>query len=454
MKLEKIKEKLEKKQLKQTRRFKKEFEHKKGNCIKELKNIGVTGSTGKSTTCVMLHEYLKSLGYKSVLYSSAMVDSPVTYINKNVGIELAIKNEQDLLNIIKEVEAYDAEYLILEVNESTLEKHILDDIDFDVKVLTNLNPLHSEENYSEEEYVNLKKYFFKNSNKDTKCVIGFQCYNKELLNELLELVKQNDKYLFSTDHILKTYQVNKNFFDVVLQDLFSSLNGLDMDVKVNNEVYNFKTKLLMKYNAFNILATITTLQALNLFNKNKFKEVIYDIKIGGRSEIININDRLILIDTQLDKPLECLKELKEKGLINQIKVVVGSVGYGYKHWDEKFKSEEYINSREKYRKYAMGLLKDVDYVYLTECDSGAEDVQQICINLKSYLGETVNSEIILDRVEAIKEAIRSSNEKDAIFIAGRGNKKTLCCGEDSIKYFTDKEVIFQILNDLEDKGWQ
>ena len=273
-------------------------------------------------------------------------------------------------------------------------------------------------------------------------------------NELLELVKQNDKYLFSTDYILETYQVNKNFFDVVLQDLFSSLNGLDMDVKVNNEVYNFKTKLLMKYNAFNILATITTLQALNLFNENKFKEVIYDIKVGGRSEVININDRLILIDTQLDKPLECLKELKEKGLINQIKVVVGSVGYGYKHWDEKFKSEEYINSREKYRKYAMGLLKDVDYVYLTECDSGAEDVQQICINLKSYLGETVYSEIILDRVEAIKEAISSSNEKDAIFIAGRGNKKTLCCGEDSIKYFTDKEVIFQILNDLEDKGWQ
>ena len=136
---------------------------------------------------------------------------------------------------------------------------------------------------------------------------------------------------------------------------------------------------------------------------------------------------------------------KEKGLINQIKVVVGSVGYGYKHWDEKFKSEEYINSREKYRKYAMGLLKDVDYVYLTECDSGAEDVQQICLNLKSYLGETVNSEIILDRVEAIKEAITCSNEKDAIFIAGRGNKRTLCDGEETMKFFKDSE--------LTEKGW-
>ncbi|MBP3503500.1 MAG: hypothetical protein J6K18_00025 [Bacilli bacterium] len=453
MKLQKVKEKLLKKELQQTRKFKKEFKKKEDKNINELKIIGVTGSTGKSSTCVMLHEYLKSLGYKSVLYSSAMVDSPVTYIDKTIGIEIALRSEQDLFNIIEEVEAYEADYLILEVNESVLEKHILDDIDFDVKVLTNLNPFHSEENYSEEEYVELKKSFFRNTNKDTKCVIGFQCYNEKLLNELLKLTSHNDKYLFSTDHILKTYQVNKNFFDVVLQELFLTLDGLNMEVKVSDEVINFKTKLLMKYNAFNILATITTLQALNLFDVDKFKDVIYDIKVGGRSEVINMNNRLILIDTQLDKPLECLKELKEKGLINQIKVVVGSVGYGYKHWDEKFKSEEYINSRVKYRKYAMGLLKDVDYVYLTECDSGAEDVQQICLNLKSYLGETVNSEIILDRVEAIKEAITCSNEKDAIFIAGRGNKRTLCDGEESMKFFKDSEIVEEVLEELTEKGW-
>ena len=164
MKLQKVKEKLLKKELQQTRKFKKEFKKKEDKNINELKIIGVTGSTGKSSTCVMLHEYLKSLGYKSVLYSSAMVDSPVTYIDKTIGIEIALRSEQDLFNIIEEVEAYEADYLILEVNESVLEKHILDDIDFDVKVLTNLNPFHSEENYSEEEYVNLKKTFFKNLN--------------------------------------------------------------------------------------------------------------------------------------------------------------------------------------------------------------------------------------------------------------------------------------------------
>ena len=63
------------------------------------------------------------------------------------------------------------------------------------------------------------------------------------------------------------------------------------------------------------------------------------------------------------------------------------------------------------------------------------------------------SEIILDRVEAIKEAIRSSNEKDAIFIAGRGNKRTLCVSEESMKFFKDSEIVEEILDELTEKGW-
>ena len=62
MKLQKVKEKLLKKELQKTRKFKKEFKKKEDKNINELKIIGVTGSTGKSSTCVMLHEYLKSLG--------------------------------------------------------------------------------------------------------------------------------------------------------------------------------------------------------------------------------------------------------------------------------------------------------------------------------------------------------------------------------------------------------
>ena len=122
MKLLKKREYLEKKELKNIRKINKNFkkkvyEHKKSN---DLKVIGITGSCGKSTTAVILHENLKALGYKSVLYSSAMVDSPASFLKKNEAYEVAVRNEESLLSIINEAEAYGAA-----VNQSEEERTAL-----------------------------------------------------------------------------------------------------------------------------------------------------------------------------------------------------------------------------------------------------------------------------------------------------------------------------------------
>ena len=186
MKLLKIKEKLEKKQIKK-RIIRKEFQNKSRKQDSKLTIIGITGSRGKSTTALMIHNYLKYIGYKSTLYSSVMVDSPASYLKKNEAYEVAVRDVESLISIIEEVEAYGADYLVLEVNESTLEKGFLKDVPFDVRVLTNLNSKHNLEQYTEEEYVELKKSFFRNIDDECKCVFGFQDYSKELLEELLQL---------------------------------------------------------------------------------------------------------------------------------------------------------------------------------------------------------------------------------------------------------------------------
>lgn len=452
MKILKLKEELEKKYQSS---FLKTNYIENDNCKKhmcrknkELKIIGITGSVGKSTTAFIVHKYLKSLGYKSVLYSSLKIDSPASIISSKDACEISFSSEKRLFDIINEIEAYGADYLVLEVNDSTLEKGFLKDIDFDVRVLTNLNPLHNLEHYSKEEYVNLKKSFFKNINEDSKCVIGLQDYDKELFKELLNL-NNNPKYIFTSEYIANVKNVDKEYINCLLTNFTSTLDGVIFNVILNNEMYEFKSKLIMTYNIINFLDAITILYALGVFNSLKFQECIYNINIPGRAEVFKANNRLIIIDAHLPKMLECLKELKNKNQIKEIKVVLGAIGNGFKTWDERFNKKQYNDIHKQNKKYAMELLKKyADYAYLTENDNASQSVLEICRELKGYLEDVIPATIIEDREEAIRKAILESNPYDVIFISGRGNRRILCTTKDRMKLVKDEDVVKKVLKDL------
>lgn len=449
MKLNKVKENLEKKQIKK-RKIRKEFRenHKKNE--KELKIIGITGSRGKSTTALIIHNYLKSLGFKSTLYSSVMVDSPASFLAENEAYEVAVRDEESLISIIEEVEAYGADFLVLEVNESTLAKGFLKDVPFDVRVLTNLNSKHNLEHYTEEQYVELKKSFFKDINDECKCVFGFQDYSKELLDSLVHL-NDYQKFICSSNYIANLNGLEKDKVTCLLTGLVTDIYGMKIKFDMNGKTFKMETNLMMSYNALNILTALTTLESLGVLDVVKFEKSLDKLVIPGRAEAFRVKDRLIMVDTHLPAVLDCLKILKEQGKVNKIKLVVGSTGYGYKYWEEKFKTEEFAKQRKKYRKYAMNLLKDiVDDVYLTESDNGKENVMDICNELQKYLDKNIYSTIIVDREKAIKQAILDSQEGDVVFISGRGNRRVLCNSETTIKLLKDSDVVENVIKEL---GW-
>lgn len=452
MKLLKLKEKLEKKQINK-REIRKEFKNYNNELKNDLKIIGITGSRGKSTTALMIHNYLKSLGFKTTLYSSIMVDSSASFLKKNEAYEVAVRDEESLISIIEEVEAYGADYLVLEVNESTLAKGFLKDVPFDVRVLTNLNPKHNLEQYTEEQYVELKKSFFKDINDECKCVFGFQDYSKELLDELLKL-NNYPKFISSSNYIASVKGVNTKDITGLLTHLESDTNGMKLQFKLNGKTYDFDTNLFMPYNALNILVALTTLEVLGVLNVSKFEKMLNTLVIPGRAEVFRVKGRLIVVDTHLSAVLEYLKILKDQGKVKQIKVVVGSTGYGYKNWEERFKTEEFAKQRKEYRKYAMNLLKGiVDYVYLTESDNGKENSLNICEEMKSYLNDEVPSTIIVDREEAIEEVIMKSEEGDVVFISGRGNRRVLCNSETTMKLLKDSDVVERTIKKYNKESW-
>ena len=308
-----------------------------------------------------------------------------------------------------------------------------------------MNPKHNLEQYSEKQYVELKKSFFKDVEDYCKCVIGFQDYDKELLDELLKTNKY-PKFICASNYVATLKGLEKEKVTCLLTGLNTDITGMKLEFNLNGAINKIDTNLMMSYNALNILTAVTTLEALDVFDVRKFEQTLNNIVIPGRAEVFRENGKLIVVDAHLPAMLDCLKMLKEQGKVDKIKVVIGSMGHGYKHWDARFKTEEFALQRKEVRKYAMNLLKDVvDYVYITESDSGKENALDICKELESYLDGKVPSTIIVNREEAIEQAICESKEGEIVFISGRGNRRVLCNGENTMKLLKDSDVVKKVL---------
>ena len=428
-------------------------DNQNNNKIDSIKIIGITGSRGKSTTAYIVHEYLKSLGYKSILYSSVCVDSPFSYKDPNEPCEVSIQNEDVMLEIIEEAEAYGADYLVLEINESTISKGLTNDIPFSIRALTNIIPYHNEEQYTPEEYVRIKKSFFENIpiDEDCKCVFGLTSFSREEFNQLLRL-NNHPKFTYGTKHVCEVRHADYSSLDCLLYDMNSSLNGLDMKIRIKNQSYNFKTNVILPFNALNFTCAITILEALNILDAEKFNKVIDNIKIPGRDEIIRVNNRSIIIGLSIMPALEIFKNNKISLGLNNLKVVTGAVGTGYVNWNKIFHTEEYLSKISGFRQFAMNYVKEyADYAYLTSCDNAAENPLNIAQEMQSYLNNRIPSTIEIDRYEAIKKAIVVSETNDLIYIAGRGNRRIFCDSANTMKLIQDKEVVLEVLNNL---GWK
>lgn len=418
------------------------------NTCDQVKIIGVTGSKGKSTVCYILQEYLKLKGKKTTLYSSIKIDAENSLYSKDEALNRALENEVGLYKMINNLTS-DQEYLILEVNEKAIEEGLTKDLPFKVRCLTNLNPRHNLEQYSEEEYVNLKKSFFKDFSEECTCVYGLVDYDKPLFQELLE-INDMPKITFSSNYISQVKNVDKDSITCLLTNIEEKENGYAFTIKLRDQEFVINTATSFKYNILNYLCVISILDALNEFDVELFNRCINSIKIPGRVETIKVKGRTIIVDLYLASTIQELSKLKETGKIKNIKVVLGSVGHGFINWDDTFNKGRHFQKRHETRSYVAKLLKDyADYVYLTENDQGVESVQEIGEEIKIALG-TVKSEIIPNREEAIKKAIENSKVGDVIFISGRGNRKILCTGEKAIKFVSDIEIVNETIKKL---GW-
>lgn len=408
-----------------------------------LKIIGITGSNGKTTTALIVHEYLKSIGLKSVLFASCGIDLEISNYDKNSEVDIPIFNETSLINAIDGAIKERADYLILEINERTIEKGYIEGIPFSIRALTNIVPKHNTLSYTEEEYVNIKKSFFTFDDEDD-CTCIYTLTEKELLEEL---ISQNNKpyKVVSSEYVARVKGVEDEKIDYMLHQgtkEFDSLEGLNFNIKTKTKDVECHTNLIMPFNALNITLAYAILDSLGEMEDSKFNQLLEEIKIPGRDEVIKYNGRTIIISVTCTPHLEILKRYKENNKINNIILITGSFGNGFNSWLSEYKDENFKNYVNESMRWAYRyFIKNADKIYITTNDYASSNVSELLSSQENEIKGKIAYEVIENRKAAIKKAIEESEEGDVIFISGRGNRKVFCNNTKSVEMYLDKEIV-------------
>ncbi len=386
------------------------------NPSKKFKLVGITGTNGKTTISHIIEKLLL------LHHKKAGVIGTLGYsINgENFPLERTTPDIIDLNRVFDEMIQNNVEYVIMEVSSHALYLDRVFGLHFDYVLFTNLTLDHLDFHNNIEGYAQAKfKLFEYAENNSCKAFINIDdMYGNKLYEKI-----NYDKFSIS---------FNKG--DYLIENCIFDLNGTSFDLVRDNVHESYKTKLIGKYNIFNIVSAIAIIKdlfpELSYENLQKYIDKIRNIA-GRLEEIPNDKGISIFIDyahtpDALENVLKTLNELSKQRLI----CVFGAGG---------------DRDKTKRPKMLKSVLKYADLTIITNDnprnENPADIIKEIIVEEDLYAPYW----ILRNRRTAIRAALSIAEKGDLVLVAGKGHETCQIIGNKKI-HFNDKEEILRFLN--------
>ena len=383
------------------------------NPSSKLNLIGVTGTNGKTTIATLLFDLYTELEIKSGLISTVKI----SYDNKNFQANQTTPDSLSINRFLSEMVNSNVRYCFMEVSSHGIDQNRTDGLVFKGGIFTNLTHDHLDYHESFENYRDTKKQFF-----DSLSNNSFALTNNDDKNGMVML--QNtiaDKYTYSLNSVS----------DFKAKILESSFDG--MLLKINST--EFWSKLVGKFNAYNILSVYSAASILGLPKNELLKAMSSLDAVAGRFQFYKKNKITAIVDyahtpDALENILKSINEIKT--LENNLITVVGCGG-----------------NRDKSKRPLMGDIASnlSSKVIFTSDNPRFEDPEIIIEEMISGVKSTNSNKTISisNRKEAIKAACQFARTNDIILVAGKGHESY-----QEVKGvrsdFDDFEIVKELLN--------
>ena len=384
------------------------------NPSKKFKLIGVTGTKGKTTTTFMIKEILEKAGYKV-----GLIGTIATYINGKMITESSRTTPEsiELQRTFAQMVEQGVEYVVMEVSSQSLKLHRVDGCNFDIVVFTNF----SEDHISEKEHPDMKDYF------ESKLKLFKMCDNGIINADDLQVSKV--PRLFPDSNIM-TYGID-NYCDLLAKDITITNSYVDYRVKISDRNERVKVSIPGRFSVYNSLAAICVAKKLGI-PSDKVIEALADIRVPGRSEMVpNKKEIPIMIDyAHSPESLQNILSAVKSYTRGRVICVFGCGG-----------------DRDKAKRPVMGEISGriADFTFITTDNPRTEDPEEIVKEIEEGIKKTKGKyKVVVDRKEAIKEAIEMANKLDIVVLAGKGHEPYQEINNK--KYpFDEREIVKEII---------
>ncbi len=382
---------------------------------RELLLVGVTGTSGKTTTTFLIRHLLQYSGVDTGLMGT--IGSIIG--GEHRGAELTTPEAIELQKCLRHMVDAGDRAAVMEVSSHSLQLHRVDRCAFNVGVFTNIAPEHLDFHGNMEEYVRAKKKLFG--------LLTSEGMPPEA--SPVAVVNADDP---RADEMVEGCGARVVSFGlqagaVTASRLDMKPDGTTFTLHLSGGTRRVDLALPGRYNVYNALAAAAVGEFLGLEEDVIAGALSSAEAVPGRFEVVSEPDDGITVVVDFAHTPDELENLLEAARMLSGGRTVALFGAG--------------GDRDRKKRPVMGSIVAglADRVVLTSDNPRSEDPAAIAEDVLQGIDDTENCEVELDRKRAIHRAIDMAEEGDIVILAGKGHETTQVLADKTIE-MDDRET--------------
>jgi UDP-N-acetylmuramoyl-L-alanyl-D-glutamate--2,6-diaminopimelate ligase len=385
-----------------------------------LKMTGITGTNGKTTTAYLVKNIFQCAGIQSGLLGT------IEYLigDRKIPASLTTPDVLKVNQYLSQMIENKCRACVMEVSSHAAEQGRVKGVNFNACVYTNLGRDHLDYHKTIDNYLSAKTKLFTELSEDNWAVVNV-----------------DDPY---ADNIIKNTRakvigyginaVNATNTAFKLKARGAKITGSGMKFTIDasgfDKRFSIETKLIGNYNIYNILAAAGVALAFGISEDSIREGIFITDTVTGRLEKVNAGQFFnVFVDfahtpDAMENVIDTIKHITKGKLI----LVFGCGG-----------------DRDKEKRPLMGRVacRMADYTFITSDNSRSEDPIQIISDIEKGFNNK-SYKAVVDRKEAIKEALALAEPGDSVLIAGKGHENYQIF-KNTVIPFSDRDVAEAIL---------